>query len=143
VVSSKLTARRSTARKPPICIPPPPPPPTWIPPAVIPTHTIATFSGFPPVPPIDRVIACPRTDATSEWTGSYNGGPFDYEVIIFTFNGTFNLLQLHLYGYNQSYAWNAQAFNIPITIPGPATYHITAWDVKNPGNMTLELYFTF
>jgi len=146
MVSSKLTTRRATVKKPSIChpppkFPPPPPPPTW-PPEKFQLHFEIdyTWEGEPLHYEFDGELT--RDDTTWDWTyASPPPPPQDGAAWLLSY--TLHTASLHIRADRPPISIINRKYNIEVPWNEPTDYRIDDWDEIFPPDQAAVADFTF
>lgn len=148
-MSSKLSKRRATVRKPKICVaascPPPPPPTVWPPETFLITGTGSTGpNGWPPNEIITIHSLVTRTTPTSwNWYALSLGYPL--REIQWNLDPVSETANLSLMGTETpgSSGWSFSVANTAVAWGLPTYYEIYGWDYSYPYGASLTVKFTF
>ena len=135
MTSSKLSSRRSVARKPPICISPPPPPPTPTPPVPPPASVPHRgYFNWPSTEYYDATLLTTASNADWTWEGPYSPAP---DQSFAELNWSTITHQATLFMQLKAYPLYKRAMSNPFTItPSHPPQEITVTDWDWTENMT-------
>ena len=142
MTSSKLSHRRSVAKKPPICIPPPPPPGLW--PADRFDLRLTAHNTPPPTPPIiDVTIHLDRdVPGPTHWAGTETIGA-DWYSAAWTVAYNPDQAQLEIHASQSGVAIYLLSHWLAVTLGKVTYYQISAWQTVTPPTLVATAAFWF
>lgn len=144
-MSSKLSVRRATVRKPAICTSgmscDPPQPIDW-PPKIFEIHFKFTYNWEEGPVTIEWSVDVENSEEIP-WTWESTGPPFDYGAGWYVVPET-ETAELVCSGWDEMFdSYMAREIDIPVIMNSSNNYVITTWDEFTPGMFDIRAEFTF